>query len=126
MSRKITIYQSFVKYIKAGYAEVENLCLLEQFGKLVEQSGVKTAVERTCELSCDEAMIWDLDLQGRRVYGDTLLSAIGSGGSYMSAIVSVTLGESKDKLEERLNAIKGFQKPSKFVVSVTAVLTIAI
>ena len=201
MIRKITIYQSFVKYIKAGCAEVEDLDRLEQFGRLVEQSGVKTAVElstnhlissplligffhpcivlpterlsesefqytilhelthfkrrdmfykwlvqfaicmhwfnpfvhlmgreveRACELSCDEAVIRDLDLQGRRAYGDTLLSAIGSGGSYKNAIASVTLGESKDKLEERLDAIKGFRKPSRFVVSLTAVLTIAI
>ena len=199
--RKITIYQSFVKYIKAGCAEVEDLDRLEQFGRLVEQSGVKTAVElstnhlissplligffrpcivlpteglsesefqhtilhelthykrrdmfykwlvqfticmhwfnpfvhlmgreveRACELSCDEAVIRDLDLQGRRAYGDTLLSAIGSGGSYKNAIASVTLGESKDKLEERLDAIKGFRKPSRFVVSLTIVLTVAI
>lgn len=199
--RKITIYQSFVKYIKAGCAEVEDLGLLEQFGTLVEQSGVKTAVElstnhlissplligffrpcivlptnklsesefkytilhelthykrrdmfykwlvqfticvhwfnplvyrmgreveRSCELSCDEAVIQNLDAQGRRAYGDTLLNAIGSGGSYKSAIASVTLGESKDKLEERLNAIRGFRKPSGFVVCFTAVLTIAV
>ncbi len=201
MIRKITIYQSFVKYIKAGCAEVEDLDRLEQFGRLVEQRGVKTAVElstnhlissplligffhpcivlptdrltesefqytilhelthyqrrdmfykwlvqltlcvhwfnplvylmgreveRSCELSCDEAVIRDLDPQGRRAYGDTLLSAIGSGGSYKNAIASVTLGESKDKLEERLDAIKGFRKPSRFAVSLTAVLTIAI
>ena len=47
MIRKITIYQSFVKYIRAGCAEVEDLDRLEQFGRLVEQSGVKTAVELT-------------------------------------------------------------------------------
>lgn len=201
MIRKITIYQSFVKYIKAGCVEVEDLDRLEQFGRLVEQSGVKTAVElstnhlissplligffrpcivlptegltesefqytilhelthfkrrdmfykwlvqfticmhwfnpfvhlmggeveRACELSCDEAVIQNLDPQGRRAYGDTLLSAIGSGGSYKNAIASVTLGESKDKLAERLDAIKGFRKPSRLVVSLTAVLTVAI
>lgn len=201
MIRKITIYQSFVKYIRAGCAEVEDLDRLEQFGRLVEQSGVKTAVElttnhlissplligffhpcivlpterltesefqytilhelthykrrdmfykwlvqltlcvhwfnplvylmgreveRACELSCDEAVIRGLDPQGRRAYGDTLLSAIGSGGGYKNAIASVTLGESKDKLEERLDAIKGFRKPTRYVVSLTAVLTIAL
>lgn len=201
MIRKITIYQSFVKYIRAGCAEVEDLDRLEQFGRLVEQSGVKTAVElttnhlissplligffhpcivlpterltesefqytilhelthykrrdifykwlvqltlcvhwfnplvylmgreveRACELSCDEAVIRGLDPQGRRAYGDTLLSAIGSGGSYKNAIASVTLGESKDKLEERLDAIKSFRKPTRYVVSLTAVLTIAL
>lgn len=43
--RKITIYQSFVKYIRAGSAEVEQIELLEQFGRLVAESGVKTTVE---------------------------------------------------------------------------------
>lgn len=199
--RKITIYQSFVKYIKAGCVEVEDFGLLEYFGSLVEQSGVKTVVElstnhlissplligffrpcivlptdhlpelefqyiilhelthykrkdmfykwlvqfticvhwfnplvyqmgreveRFCELSCDEAVIQNLDAQERRAYGDTLLSAIGSGGSYKGAIASVTLGESKDKLEERLDAIRGFRKPSRFMISLTAALTIAV
>lgn len=43
--RKITIYQSFVKYIRAGCVEVADINLLEQFGKLTEQSNIKTAVE---------------------------------------------------------------------------------
>lgn len=199
--RKITIYQDFVKYIKAGCAEVEDLVLLEQFGRLVEQSGIKTPVElstnplissplligffhphivlptgkllesefqfiilhelthykrrdifykwlmqfticvhwfnplvywmgreaeRLCELSCDEAVIQNLDVQKRRAYGDTLLSAIDSGSSYKSAVASVTLGESRHKLEERLDAIRNFRKPPKFIAFITTVLTIAI
>lgn len=43
--RKITIYHSFVKYIKAGRMEISDLELWERFGKLVEQSGVKSTVE---------------------------------------------------------------------------------
>lgn len=43
--RKITIYQSFVKYIRAGCKEVADIDLLERFGKLVEQNRVKTTVE---------------------------------------------------------------------------------
>lgn len=42
--RKITVYQSFVKYIKAGRVEVSDIALWERFGKLVEQSGVKRTV----------------------------------------------------------------------------------
>lgn len=34
--RKITIYQDFVKYIRAGCVEVADINLLERFGKLVE------------------------------------------------------------------------------------------
>lgn len=43
--RKITIYQGFVKYIRAGCVEVADIDLLERFGKLVDQNKVKTTVE---------------------------------------------------------------------------------
>lgn len=43
--RKVTIYQSFVKYINAGRMEVTDMKLWEQLGKLVEQAGVKRTVE---------------------------------------------------------------------------------
>lgn len=199
--RKITVYQCFVKYIKAGCREVEDMDLLEQFGKLVEQCKVKTTVElytnnlissplligffrpsivlptkalpasefqyiilhelthykrgdmfykwlvqaavcvhwfnplvsfmsremeQACELSCDEAVIKNLNEQERRVYGDTLLNAAGKGGSYKNSIASVTLGESRERLQERLDAIKGFHTKSKSVFFTTAVLTLAI
>lgn len=43
--RKITVYQDFVKYIRAGCVEVADLDLLERFGKLTERNKVKTTVE---------------------------------------------------------------------------------
>lgn len=43
--RKITVYQDFVKYIRAGCVEVADIDLLERFGKLVEQNKVKITVE---------------------------------------------------------------------------------
>lgn len=43
--RKITIYQSFVKYVRAGCAQVADIDLLESFGRLVEQCKVKMPVE---------------------------------------------------------------------------------
>lgn len=42
--RKITIYQSFVKYIMAGRIEISDMELWERAGKLLEQSGIKTPV----------------------------------------------------------------------------------
>lgn len=198
--RKITIYQSFVKYIKAGCFEEEDIGLLEQFGKLVGQSGIRTKVElstnrlissplligffrpcivlptdrlseaefqytilhelthykrrdmfykwlvqfticvhwfnpmvylmgreveRACELACDEAVVRDLNARERRAYGDTLLHAAGRGGSYKNSIASVKLGESKERLEERLDAIAGFHKKSKYVGFITGALTVA-
>lgn len=197
--RKITIYQGFVKYIRAGCKEVADIDLLERFGKLVEQDQVKITVElytnnlissplligffrpcivlpsadlpptdfeytirhelthykrrdmfykwlvqftacvhwfnplvylmsrevgRACELSCDEAVIKALDPQERRAYGDTLINALEVDGNYKNSLASVTLNESKERLKERLDAIMRFQKKSKFVVSITLLVTI--
>ena len=199
--RKITIYQDFVKYIRAGCVEVADIDLLERFGKLVEQNRVKTSVElytnnlissplligffrpyiilpttalspmdfdytirhelmhfkrrdmfykwlvqftvclhwfnplvylmsreigRVCELSCDEAVIRQLDIQGRRAYGDTLLNAIGLGGSYKDSLVSLALNESKELLKERLDAIMNFKKISKRGIFISLLLTVAL
>lgn len=196
--RKITIYQDFVKYIRAGCVEVADIDLLERFGKLVEQNQIKTTVElctnnlissplvigffrpyimlptadlpsadfdytmrhelmhikrrdmfykwlvqltvcihwfnpfvylmsweigRICELSCDEAVIRKLDAQGRRAYGDTLLNAIGLGGSYKDSLVSLTLNESKELLKERLDAIMNFKKIPKWAIFTSLFLT---
>lgn len=198
--RKITIYQSFVKYIRAGCVEVADIDLLERFGKLLEQNGVKTAVElqtnslissplligffrpcivlpsanlsptdfeytilhelahykrrdmfykwlvqfticlhwfnpltyimgreisRTCELSCDESVIKKLNAKEQRIYGDTLLNAMGAGGDYKDSLASVTLTESKELLKERLDAIMIFKKKSLLTVLVSILLTFA-
>lgn len=45
MAQKITVYQSFIKYIRAGCMEVTDIDLLERFGNMVEQNKVKTTVE---------------------------------------------------------------------------------
>lgn len=42
--RKVTVYQSFVKYIKAGRIEISDMERWERVGKLVEQAGIKGAV----------------------------------------------------------------------------------
>ncbi|MDE5696773.1 MAG: M56 family metallopeptidase, partial [Lachnospiraceae bacterium] len=199
--RKITVYQDFVKYIRAGCVEVADIELLERFGKLVDQNKIKTTVElytnnlissplligffrpcivlatadlppadfdytilhelmhfkrrdmfykwlvqfavcihwfnpfvylmsreigRLCELSCDEAVIRELDAQGRRAYGDTLLNAIGAGGSYKDSLVSLTLNESKELLKERLDAIMNFTKKTRWGIFTALMLTVMI
>jgi len=42
--RKLTVYQSFATYIKAGRVELNNIEDLERFGKLVAQSKIKKMV----------------------------------------------------------------------------------
>ncbi len=43
--RKVTVYQSFVKYVRAGSKEVSDIERLEEFGKIIEEQGIKTHVE---------------------------------------------------------------------------------
>lgn len=199
--RKITIFQSFVKYIRAGCVEVTDIHLLERFGELVEQCDIKTSVElytnslissplligffrpciilptaqlsessfqytilhelthykrrdmfykwlvqlticihwfnplvwlmshkieQACELSCDEAIIKGLHPQERLAYGDTLMNAMANGGAYKNKISSVTLTESREQLQERLDAIANFHAPSTCLRFLTISLTIAI
>lgn len=196
--RKITVYQSFVKYIKAGKKELPDVALWEQFGRLVEQSGVKRAVavysnslissplligffkpcimlptarlseedfkytilhELThyrrldmfykwlvqltlclhwfnpfvyvmnreiscaCELSCDEAVIRPLDSAGKLAYGTMLLNALTAGGTYKDTLASVTLVESKELLNERLDAIMNQKKKTKRIAATALLLS---
>ena len=69
---------------------------------------MRKEIGRVCELSCDEAVIRELDPQGRLAYGDTLLNAIGLGGNYKDSLASLTLNESKELLEhtQRIGIIK--------------------
>lgn len=200
--RKIIIYQSFVKFLKAGCTAVEDMERLEALGKLMEQNHIRrmtglytnslTAsplligfihpsiiltkaqlsdldfhytilhelthnkrrdmfykwlvqfviclhwfnplvywmereIGRSCELSCDEAVMKNLDAEGRRQYGDTLLRAMGAGGVYHNTLASMTLNESRELLKERLGAIMNDKKKTRFtaVLSAAAALMLA-
>lgn len=199
--RKVTIYQSFAKYIRAGRSEVSDPARLDRLALIGEQAGVKRPVElytnslissplllgffkpcivlptvdlpdedfqyttlhelthcrrgdmfykwlvqaavclhwfnplvhvmsreisRACELSCDETVIRTLDPQGRRAYGNTLLNAVGMGGSYRDSLASVTLSEGKELLKERLDAIMKYKNVSKRRVAVTFLITLLV
>lgn len=43
--RKITLYQSFEKYVRAGCLEVTDIDLLERFGKIIDAAKIRTNVE---------------------------------------------------------------------------------
>lgn len=199
-TRKITAYQSFVKYIYAGSTMVDDINLLEHFGTVIEQNNIKGTVglyvndtisspmligffhpriilttatlsskshfhytilhelvhykcmdmlykwlvqiviclhwfnpfvyligreiNRACELSCDEMVIKKLDSVAKREYGDTLLEAIKTGGSYKNIPTSVTLNESKELLKGRLEAIMKYKEKSRFIKIFTLILTV--
>ena len=196
--RKITIYQSFVKYVNAGSTPVEDMNLLERFGRILADNHVHGTIDlranslvasplligfmhariilpttdlseedfyytilhelthykrkdmfykwlvqlticlhwfnpfvylmgretnRLCELSCDEGVISSFPVHSRKSYGDTLLHAISTGGSYKDAIASVTLNESKELLKGRLDAIMKYKKIPKTIQTAAIFIT---
>ncbi len=198
-TRKITAYQGFIRYLKAGLAETSSLELWEEMGTLIEKSNIKVNVNlytnslissplltgffhpciiipseeidktdfkniirhelihfrrkdmfykwlvqltacihwfnpfvywivhetsRLCELSCDEMVIKNLDRQGKKEYGNTLLNMAGTGKTFKSSIASVTLNESKKLLKERLDEIMEFKKKTITTSFVPAALAI--
>ena len=46
--RRITLYQGFVKYIRAGHAEVSDTVLLDRLAQIAERVGVRRPVECRC------------------------------------------------------------------------------
>lgn len=196
--RKITVYQSFVKYVQAGSTQIDDIELLEQLGKIAAKENVKVGIElsanslisspmligffrpcivlpttqiassdfskimlheithykrkdmfykwiiqiticlhwfnpfvyimgrmisQDCELSCDEAVMRNLDMAERRSYGNALLNTVGIGGCYKDYVASVALGESKERLKERLDAIMEYRKKPKYFIFISLLLT---
>lgn len=60
-------------------------------------------------------------MQERRLYGDTLLHAIGAGCK--KSITPIMLCESAQLLKERLRAIMNFRKKSKLITMLSVLLT---
>lgn len=198
LMRKVTVYQSFRKYVDAGCRPLDDMKLLECFGHIMEENHIKGSIDlcsnslissplliglfrpciilpaadlpecdfyytalhelthyrrrdmlykwlvqltlcvhwfnplvylmkneanRLCELSCDECVLKSLPENARRAYGDTLLNAAGSGGSYKDTLASVTLHESKELLKGRLHAIMNYKKLSKPAQLITVLIT---
>lgn len=74
---------------------------------------MERSINKACELSCDEAVIWNLDEQERYAYGDTLLRAAGRNVKRNFPVSPIAFSDSKKKLKERLDAIMSFKKISK-------------
>lgn len=201
ITRKITIYQSFIRYIKASRVEISDIDILNILAEEEEKIGIKRNIElyqnpllsspiligffrpaiilpninipktelvyimkhelihckrfdmfykwitqiiicihwfnpfvyfiskeinKNCELSCDEAVIYKLSSEERNLYGDTLIASLKTNGNYQNNLSSVTLTESTKQLKERLVAIMNFRKKSKITVMVTYMLTFVI
>ncbi len=84
---------------------------------------VRREVGRTCELSCDEAVLRSLDAAERQDYGETLL-IIASSKRLPAGVVATTMCEGKRELKERLESIMSYKSKSVFAVAVSLVLAL--
>jgi len=82
---------------------------------------VKKEINRACELSCDEAVIQNLNAAEKQAYGDTLISVIAEH-KYPVGVLQVTMCEEKTTLKERLVAIMTHNKKSKFITLMSLVI----
>ncbi|MDP4119603.1 MAG: M56 family metallopeptidase [Bacillota bacterium] len=88
---------------------------------------VRSNVNRACEMACDEAVIRKLDISGKKIYGNILISFVAESHNLLVA-PSITMCEEKKTLKERLESIMKYQsKPKKAVIlSITILLVLVI
>lgn len=83
---------------------------------------INREINRNCELSCDEAVIRQLDKKSKYAYGDMLLSAIKLEKMGPRETVSITLSEDTKLIKERLGAIMAYKKQSRIITMLSVFL----
>ena len=83
------------------------------------------AIDRDCELSCDQEVVKNMSLPQRRDYGRTLLWAAERQGRRARPL-SATFGSQKKCLRERIEAIMKVRKTSKLTKAALWVVTAAV
>ena len=86
---------------------------------------VRREIDRACELACDEAVIRNLDEEGKQNYGDTLIN-FAADVKKPRAVFATTMCEAKKSLKVRLGAIMKSKKYSRMAVVLSAVLIIVV
>ncbi len=70
---------------------------------------IRQEIERSCELSCDERVLMSMDAEGRKSYGETLLSCAADGALPAGLAVS-SFSVQKRHLKERLEQVLNIKK----------------
>ncbi|MDR2616048.1 MAG: M56 family metallopeptidase [Oscillospiraceae bacterium] len=78
-------------------------------------------LDRAIEFAADEAVVRNLDDDGRRSYGDTLLYVAADAKASL-AVLSTTMCEDKRDLKERLSAIMKIKKRTRAAALLSAAL----
>ena len=75
-------------------------------------------------MSCDEAVIRNLDAGGKQNYGETLIY-VAADSKTPYVVLSTTMYEEKNALKERLNAIMKSKKHTRLAIIISLVLILA-
>jgi len=84
---------------------------------------INRQISKSCELSCDEAVIKHLDESDRTIYGDALIASLKAQGNYSDFVVSMTMSENGNIVKERLDMIMCYRKKSKLTVICSFILS---
>jgi len=85
---------------------------------------ISKQINKSCELSCDEAVIKHLDEDGRITYGDALIASLKKQGTYSDFVVSMTMSENGNIVKERLDMIMSYKKKSRLIICLSSILTV--
>lgn len=86
---------------------------------------IKKEINRACEMSCDEAVIKNLNQQQKQHYGDTLIAVVAEKKDVVRAL-QVTMCDDKKNLKERLLAIMAYKKKPKLVLFISLLLLLLV
>lgn len=87
---------------------------------------ISKEINKSCELSCDEAIIKKMDADGKRHYGNTLLASVKINEISRETGISLSLNKDAKLLKERLNSIMTFKSKTKYTTAFTILLTLTL
>ncbi len=84
---------------------------------------IRRQISLSCELSCDEAVIRNMNAIQKQSYGETLLS-MAAGKKLSAGILSTTLCEEKKELKERLVSIMKYKKLTSGMLFLSIIIVV--
>ncbi|MCL2217429.1 MAG: M56 family metallopeptidase [Defluviitaleaceae bacterium] len=97
-------------------------CAMHWFNPLVWIT--RREIDSACELSCDEAVIRDMDTFEKQHYGDTLIT-VASDKKIPLPVLSTTMCAEKRAIKERLTAIMKNKKHTKLAILASTIIILA-
>lgn len=84
---------------------------------------IRCQISRSCELSCDEAVIRNMDAIQKQSYGETLLS-MAAEKRLSAGILATTLCEEKKELQDRLLSIMKYKKQTSGMLFLSVIIVL--